>query len=265
MPVNPNIQTIVDAVSDKLAQYTIPDSITPQVVTEAIALAVQSLYTQPDVFMSNNNIKTIDFTNYVNVERLFAHGNPFISLDLSPMINLKHAEISSANVSSIDFSANTLLEKLIFASNNIEIPTIDVSLLVNLVELNLSTNGQTSVDLSTNTLLEKLELDSNLLTTIDLSSNILLKEIDLSGNELTTLDISNNPEVINLDVHRNNLTETAVNQILADLVTANKNNGKMWFKNDGSSLNFNAQPTGQGLLDIATLESRGWEVLYLNE
>lgn len=264
MPVNTKIQIIIDAVSDKLAQYTTPNSITPQVVTEAIALSVQSLYSVPDVFMANNNVETIDFTNYVNVERLFAQQNPFTSLDLLPMVNLKHLELSSTYLTEIDFSANVLLEKLIFMGNEYQIPTIDFSTLTNLKELQVGTQLE-SINLSTNILLEKLELNSNLLTSIDLSNNILLNHLDLSENQLENLDISNNPEITYLNLHRNNLTETTVNQILADLVLANKNNGKMFFRNPLSFTNSNAQPTGQGLLDIATLESRGWEVIYLNE
>ena len=57
--------------------------------------------------------------------------------------------------------------------------------------------------------------------------------------------------------HNNQLTAAAVNAILAAFVAAGRTTGTRTLRLEGGS---NAAPTGQGITDKATLESRGWTV-----
>jgi len=57
--------------------------------------------------------------------------------------------------------------------------------------------------------------------------------------------------------HNNQLTVSAVNAILAAFVAANKTTGTRTLNLGGTG---NAAPTGQGLTDKSTLQSRGWTV-----
>ena len=127
---------------------------------------------------------------------------------------LTHLGFWSSNVSWIDISTNTALERLdvryhpnmtsLDVSNNTnltaldvegnELNAIDLTNLPNLVEAYLSYNNITSVDLSNNSLLEKFNLasyDWAYLTSLDVSNNSAIKQLYLNWQGLTSLDISN--------------------------------------------------------------------------
>lgn len=127
---------------------------------------------------------------------------------------LTHLRFWNSNVSLIDISANTALERLdiryhpnmtsLDVSNNTnltyldvegnELNTIDLTSLPNLVEAYLSYNNIASVDLSNNPLLERLNLasyDWAYLTSLDVSNNSAIKHLYLNWQGLTSLDISN--------------------------------------------------------------------------
>ncbi|MVO09744.1 hypothetical protein GOQ30_11300 [Flavobacterium sp. TP390] len=234
MPTTPNIEAITTEVMNYLNAFTTKKSIgRPQIIT-AISKAVERLYTPMDAFMSSNNIQTIDLTNYVNVERLFAGANPFSSLDLSPLVNLKHLELFNLNgtMTSVDLSNNTALEIVNFQFSY-GINSIDVSALVNLKELNIGSTSISALNISTNTLLEKLVFNNNTLSTLNISNNPLLTYLDFGGNVLSSAEIDS---------------------ILATLVANNLNNGYV-------SLGGNNAPGSQGLTDKTTLEGRGWTVM----
>ena len=97
--------------------------------------------------------------------------------------------------------------------------------------------------------------------------NPLLKRIDvrnlknssaftLEYGNITTLNISNNKLLSSLDLSYQNLTTNSVNYILSTLAQNGINNGVLYLNNQTPP----TPPTGQGLIDKATLQSRGWTV-----
>lgn len=286
MSVNPKVQEIVDKVAEKFAPYTTPESITPSVVTEAVAEAIQNLYACPDVFMTNNNVKEMDFTNYINVERIFAGQNPFISLDLSPVVLLKHLVTKLPTNGLLDLSSNTLLERLIIEDYSSAQSNIDLTANIALKELSiqgndclttfptipnpsileylsfLSLNGITDVtlDLTAFTSLKKIVLSSlGAVTTIDLPNLTTLEhfEITLDNDNLTTFpSITQNPNLKYIVfAHNDTLTDADYQDILSDLIANGLENGYVQLtSNSGVTLS----PTTEGY--ISTLEGLGWEV-----
>ena len=102
--------------------------------------------------------------------------------------------INRANLTALDPSHNTQLERLDCSYNNL-----------------------TSLNLSQNTLLKELNCSGNLLTTLDLSNNTLLKELNCSGNQLTTLDLSNDGWLKELSCSGNNFSTQALDDIYCSL------------------------------------------------
>ena len=77
-------------------------------------------------------------------------------------------------------------------------------------------------------------------------------------NQLTGFDGGSVSNTLgDFQAQSNQLTSTAVNDILAAFVTANRTTGSRILNLGGSG---NAAPTGQGITDKATLISRGWTV-----
>lgn len=283
---NQNVQRIVEMVSEKLAQYTTNKSITPQVITETIALTIQSLYAPTDVFMSNNNVKEIDLSNYINVERLFANNNPFTSLDISEMVALKHIEFSAGKFvnKSIDFSNNTLLENVLIKDVG-GFNTFDLSSLLELKNLSLNklgfapNNDVTSFSfLNNNVKLESLEIQKfkaispsvfnannfPLLKNLSFPETIV-NDVDCSGlvnlesvflYNTTNLNITGCLNIREIAIFSGlNITQSQIDNILNVLANNNVSNGSVNIENNPS-----VQPSSQGLIDKATLESRGWSV-----
>ena len=193
----------------------------------------------------------------------------------------------SNNISSLDLSNNPLLQTL----NTIQCLLTGLNLSHNpaLVFLNCNTNpfagSPPTLDLSANTALQYLSCSYCNLASLDLSHNPLLAgvECDTTAGQtyaLSSLDISNNPVIVHLEIKfglasaGNHLTSAAVNSILASLVLENTSSpgflasiaymetiyGPGYQPNVDLSGGFNDPPTGQGLVDKATLISNGWSV-----
>lgn len=110
---------------------------------------------------------------------------------------LKNFDIQNVQLSSIDFSKNTNLEKI--RVDKCRVPEgVNVNGLKNLEELILSDNVYKSIDLSTNTKLKKLQSTAPYsekeegLKSIDLSNNPELTVLNLTLNPLKEINISNN-------------------------------------------------------------------------
>ena len=114
--------------------------------------------------------------------------------------------------------------------------------------------------LTTNTALAYFSCYVNQLTGSipSLTTNTALAYFYCHDNQLT--DFAGGTVSGTLDDFRaqnNLLTETAVNAILAAFVAANRTTGTRVLNLGGTG---NAAPTGQGITDKATLQSRGWTV-----
>jgi hypothetical protein len=110
------------------------------------------------------------------------------------------------------------------------------------------------IDLTGCQALTNIVLASNEIWKIDISKNTILESIDMDSNSLSELNIATNQLITNINVQRNVLK--TINSILANLVAAGKTGGT-------ALLNLQTPlcpPTGQGIIDKATLISRGWTV-----
>ena len=89
-----------------------------------------------------------------------------------------------------------------------------------------------------------------------LTANTALQTFDCHGNQLTGYTgggVSNTLSTFNAST--NQLPAAAINAILADFVAAGRVGGTIMLNGTG-----NAAPTGQGLIDKATLTGLGWTV-----
>jgi len=179
----------------------------------------------------------------------------------------------------------TKITQINWASKNLTgcLPKYNFAKLINLANFYCYTNQLTGniPDLSNNINLVNFSCGNNQLTgnIPDLSNNIKLVNFSCGNSQLTgnIPDLSNNinlanfycgnnqltgyvggiisPTLINFIANNNLLTESAVNTILSKFVSAGASNGTLNLGGTG-----NASPTGQGLTDKATLQSRGWNV-----
>ena len=138
------------------------------------------------------------------------------SLNLSNNIALIELNIADNNISSLDLSANTSLEKLVcYFNHNLYI--LDISNNTALTYLECESIGITNLDLSNNTSLTYLDCNDINLTSLDVSTNTLLEELHCSQNQLTSLDVSNNPQLEELNCFENQLISLDVSaNILLD-------------------------------------------------
>lgn len=91
---------------------------------------------------------------------------------------------------------------------------------------------------------------------LQIKNNAQLYNLYLNTTGLASLDISFNRSLGRLECFNNSLSSANINAILAALVAAGITNGVL-LCNDQTPA---APPTGQGITDAATLESRGWTV-----
>jgi Leucine-rich repeat (LRR) protein len=86
-----------------------------------------------------------------------------------------------------------------------------------------------------------------------------LQQFACSENQITGFDGGSVSNTLGAFYAQNNqLTSAVVNAILAAFVAANKTTGTRILNLGGTG---NAAPTGQGITDKATLDSRGWTVI----
>lgn len=114
-------------------------------------------------------------------------------------------------------------------------------------------------DLSKNVLLEQFKCFENSLSgdIPDLSNNIKLEMFHCQQNSLTGFNSTSlTTKLTGFIANQNKLVENAVNSILRQLAATASINGTVNLLGPE-----NSYPTGQGLIDVETLTSRGWEVL----
>jgi hypothetical protein len=208
------------------------------------------------------------------------------TIDLSIFPNLEYFTNNNNDITAISgYEDNPKLLNFNYARNRVTGSIPDLSLNIKLTGFfcffNLLTGSIPS--LSANVLLEAFYCDRNQLTGAipNLSNNIKLIDFRCYTNQLTgnipNLDSNTALAVFycqtnnltgfaggtvpitlgDFQAQNNQLTTTAVNAILSAFVAANKTTGTRILNLGGTG---NAAPTEQGLIDKATLQSRGWTV-----
>lgn len=100
-----------------------------------------------------------------------------------------------------------------------------------------------------------INITESRLVSADMSQLNALVLCDLSFNELTSISFDATA-MLYPQFNNNNLSSASVNAILRQLVLAGLSNGGLVLVDQTPS----APPTGQGILDVAILQGRGWTV-----
>ena len=172
---------------------------------------------------------------------------------IEKLTGLDSLNLSDNELTSIDFSKNEVLRKVIIKNNqltsvvkntvslhefnveNNKLSEINVSDNVNLKSLTVSSNKLTSIDVSSNTNLERLTLNSNIISDIDLSSNVALEILEMAGNKISSIDLSKNISLTTVSLNGNKLTTI-------DLSNNEKLNNIFLSSNNLSSINIGNKP-----------------------
>ncbi len=123
-------------------------------------------------------------------------------------INTFECSYNDSNITAIDASHNTILEKLSCNYNNLT--SLDVSGCTSLAHLSCYSNNLTTLDVTGCTSLAYLDCETNNLTTLDVSDCIALNTLYCYNNNLDTLDVSGCISLEYLSCSSNNLTSLDV-------------------------------------------------------
>ena len=122
---------------------------------------------------------------------------------IEDFIFLKDLRVENNNISAVNLSHNTALEKIRIFQN--QLTTLNVSHNTHLQSLKANLNQLTSIDLSHNTALTIIDLDHNNLTALDLYANTALDAVVVSENQVNSLDVSMLPDLTTLNCSNNQL------------------------------------------------------------
>ncbi len=115
-------------------------------------------------------------------------------------------DCSDNNLTSLDVSANLMLETLKVQRNAIKV--IDLSNNTALATLNISDNQLSALNTTNNTMLESIRAFNNAgLSVVDVTQNTVLESLWLSNTVLSTLDLSNNPALNVLTIESSNIAD----------------------------------------------------------
>ena len=178
----------------------------------------------------NQSVATADISGIINLG-IYNKGIADLT-GIQDFISLKQLNCGSNQITSIDLSQNTALEKLYCANNtlltsidvsqntalwllniaNSQISNIDLSNNLALKEFSCQSSEFTSIDVSNNTALTWLKCDYNMLTSLNLTQNLALTDLYCNNNPLTGLDVSNNINLRNIICYSIGLTSIDVSQ-----------------------------------------------------
>ena len=131
--------------------------------------------------------------------------------------DLEQLRCKNNQISSINLSKNTLLNKLDMTNN--QLTTLDLSKNLVMEYLYVEGNQLTALDVSKNTALTELDCDDNQLTTLDVSKNTALTSLNCSNNQLTALNVSGCTALWLLDCYQNKIKGAAMDALVSGLPT----------------------------------------------
>ena len=208
---------------------------------------------------------SVDITSFPNLQKFTCIGNDINAVtgyENNSKIVLFDVFDNKITGTIPSLSGMTKLDTFNFYHNQLTGSIPSLSGLTLLRTFNCSRNILTGYipSLSFNTKLVNFVCNLNQLTGSipNLSELTLLQIFNCSQNQLTGFaggSVSNT--LGEFYAQNNQLTSTAVNDILAAFVAANRTTGKRTLILAGTG---NAAPTGQGLIDKETLISRDWKI-----
>ncbi len=215
-----------------------------------------------EIYVSRKNISDLTgIEAFVNLTYLNCAINNLTSLDISKNTALQRLWCSHNQLTSLDVSNNIVLEWLICYRNQIK--SLDVINNTALNSLHCGDNPLSSLDVSHNISLEILYCNNNQLTSLDVSSNTALKHLFCEDNQLTSLDVNNNAlqrvwcfdnQLTSLDVSNSALVWLRCqNNKLTSLDISNGNNSNL------RMLNFIDNPDLSCVTVDNPTQSRNWQ------
>lgn len=192
---------------------------------------------------SNWKLASLDVSNNSALTYLNCGNMPALtSLDASKNIALTELHCEDTNITNLDVTHNTALEKLWCYQHwyDAKLSSLDISKNTALKELLCGGHNLTSLNTNNNPELWRLECSSNKITRLDLSKNPKLFILYCDSNQLTSLDLSKHTElgdvmcqnnsITSLDLSKNNRLKRvyAYNNKLTYLNLATGNNAVMY-------------------------------------
>lgn len=163
---------------------------------------------------SANNLTSVDLHGLSNLNSFIGSVNPFATLDLTYLPNLKILVMYNCALTSITVTGMANLETLICSRNQLSnlnltslpriksvecqynfITTLSVNHLTTLNTLVCGYNQLSSLNVSNLSLLNNLQFSNNTISTIDITHNPQMYSFDCSYNQLTTIDLTNSPKL----------------------------------------------------------------------
>ena len=153
----------------------------------------------------DNNISSIDLTEFPLLREIYLGGNPIKTIDTSKCPELLELNVYGCNLTKLDVSNNTELTFLSIGENPIK--AIDISKCTKLEEINAYQCNLSSLDVSKNTELLYLYVSENNLSSLNVSNLTNLNELHCSGNRIKKLDLTGLAFLQTLQCHKNTMTE----------------------------------------------------------
>jgi hypothetical protein len=181
--------------------------------------------------VSSKNISDLKgIEEFIGLGELNCYDNNLSTLDVSSNTQLERLACFDNNLNALNVTNNLQLQELVCSQNTIAsldvsnntnlvslacgnnlLTTLDVRNNLSLITLECSENTLVSLDVSNNILLEKLLCEYTQMKALDVSNNTALKELDCGINELKDLDLNNNTALEKLDCSMNQLMDLDLN------------------------------------------------------
>lgn len=207
--------------------------------------------------VSHNSLSSIDLTGLF-VQTLYVDYNNLteLTIDISARYNLLVLDCTKNNITALDVTGCTNLIDLTCPENDLIL--LDVSSCNNLQVLSCGGNQLASLNIAGLGLLTYLHCAINNLVSLSLATNTSLIFLQCNLNQLTVLDITGLSSLNEVYCAGNNISTGNINNILSWLASTVITNGKLTSNNQVPA----APPSGQGIVDKATLEAapRYWTV-----
>ena len=154
------------------------------------------------VEINETNFTDETFRNYVSSNFDLSHNG---KLEYKELISAAKINVNKMNIQSMKgVEYFTDLEQLRCKNNQISSINLSKNTLLN--KLDMTNNQLTALDLSKNLVMEYLYVEGNQLTALDVSKHSALRELECANNQLTTLDVSKNTALTSLNCSNNQLT-----------------------------------------------------------
>lgn len=180
---------------NKYSKTKIEDKLENTNLTDAELESIDKLY------CNNKNITSIKGIEKLKGITIFSStGNNITSVDLSENTFLEKVLLSRNKISHININNNIALTAISVANN--ELTNIDVSNNSNLSILDIDNNHLEKLILDNNDKIKSLSLSYNNLTELNVDNLLLLEKLLIDNNKITKINLTNNTKLNELDISK---------------------------------------------------------------